>query len=100
MKAAGINTDIFKPHSTRAASTSKAQSCDVPISSILKAASWKRGSVFHRFYNGDIVGGSEHTEFVPPCIFVCTSLGLLMWPQSLKYDQPCACVVSRVISAM
>ena len=63
MKAAGINTDIFKPHSTRAASTSKAQSCDVPISSILKAASWKRDSVFHRFYNRDIVGGSEHTEF-------------------------------------
>ena len=43
MKAAGINTDIFKPHSTRAASTSKAQSCDVPINSILKAASWNTG---------------------------------------------------------
>lgn len=63
MKAAGINTDIFKPHSTRAASTSKAQSCDVPINSILKAASWKRDSVFHRFYNRNIIVDSGHTEF-------------------------------------
>ena len=39
MKAAGIDTDTFKPHSTRAAATSKAKSCDVSITSILKAAS-------------------------------------------------------------
>ena len=63
MKTAGINTDIFKPHSTRSASTSKAQICDVPINSILKAASWKRDSVFHRFYNRNIVVDSGHAEF-------------------------------------
>ena len=63
MKAAGINTDIFKPHSTRSASTSKAQICDVPINSILKAASWKRDSVFHRFYNRNIIVDSGHAEF-------------------------------------
>ena len=63
IKAAGINTVIFTPHSTRAASTSKAQSCDVSINSILKAASWKSDCVFHRFYNKTIESDPEHTQF-------------------------------------
>ena len=63
MEAAGIDTSVFKPHSTRAASTSKAASCDVPINSILKAACWKSDCVFHRFYNKDIESHRECTDF-------------------------------------
>jgi integrase len=48
---AGINTNIFKPHSTRAASTSKAKSCGVPLSTILKAAGWSNNNTFARFYD-------------------------------------------------
>ena len=51
MQVAGIDTSIFKPHSTRAASTSKANSCQVPINSILKVASWSTDCVFNKFYN-------------------------------------------------
>ena len=47
---AGINLDIFKPHSTRAASTSSASRLAVPIQSIMKAATWKKDSVFRKFY--------------------------------------------------
>ena len=42
---------FIKPHSTRAASTSKA---NVPLASIIKAASWKSDCVFQKFYNKPI----------------------------------------------
>lgn len=54
MQAAGIDTTIFKPYSTLAASTSKAKNCKVPVCSILKPASWSTDCVFHRFYNNPI----------------------------------------------
>ena len=54
MQQAGIDTSVFKPHSTRAASTSKAQSCNVPLSAIMQAASWGSDCVFSRFYNKPI----------------------------------------------
>ena len=41
MESAGIDLTIFKPHSTRAATTSKAHASDVPLSSILEAGSRK-----------------------------------------------------------
>lgn len=62
MQAAGIDTAIFKPHSTRSASTSKAKSCNAPMASILQAASWRKDCVFHRFYNKHI-DSQQHTKF-------------------------------------
>lgn len=50
MKSAGIDTSVFKPHSTRAASTSLAMRRDVPISDILKQAGWQNESTFRDFY--------------------------------------------------
>ena len=41
MKAAGINVDIFTPHSTRSAA----------IDDILKTAGWRTSSVFGKFYD-------------------------------------------------
>lgn len=54
MIKAGIDVEVFKPHSTRAASTSKANACQVPIDVILKAASWKGDCTFRKFYNKPI----------------------------------------------
>ena len=53
LKSSGIDTSIYKAHSTRAASTSAAfQSVD--ISTILKAASWSNARTFGTFYNKPI----------------------------------------------
>ncbi len=40
MKDAGIDITTFKPHSTRAASTSKAKAVAVPIQKIQNTAGW------------------------------------------------------------
>ena len=55
MARAGINTEIFKGHSTRSASTSKARSVGVPLEEILKRGSWSSSNTWHNFYNKDIV---------------------------------------------
>lgn len=49
--AAGINTEVFKAHSTRAASCSKAKIQDVPMEDILKAGGWSNTRTFGKFYN-------------------------------------------------
>ena len=51
MDEAGINTKIFKPHSTRAASTSAAHKANVSMAQILKSAGWSNASTFAKFYN-------------------------------------------------
>ena len=50
MQRAGIDTGVFKPHSTRSASVSAAKRRGVSTSDILKAAQWSRESTFQRFY--------------------------------------------------
>lgn len=47
---AGVNTEVFKPHSTRSASSSTAKRCGVSVKDILDAADWSRESTFNRFY--------------------------------------------------
>ena len=56
MIQSGIDVKVFKPHSTRAASTSKANSCQVPLDIILQAASWKGDCTFRKFYDKPIEG--------------------------------------------
>ena len=51
---AGINTQKYKSHSTRGASVSAAKRLGVPVSLILKQASWKEALSFPRFYDKDI----------------------------------------------
>lgn len=51
----GINTDIFKAHSVRAAATSKANMNSVPIGDILRKAGWSSEKTFAKFYNKEIV---------------------------------------------
>lgn len=51
MTSAGVDTTIFKPHSTRAAATSKAKTASVPIQEILKTAGWSSSRYFDKFYD-------------------------------------------------
>ena len=51
LEQAGIDTEIFKSHSTRSAATSAARRAMIPMSSIMRAASWESDNTFRRFYN-------------------------------------------------
>ena len=48
--ASGIDSTIFKAHSTRAASTSTAAQKQLPLNDILKMGDWTSSSTFQRFY--------------------------------------------------
>ncbi len=50
LRAAGIDLNIFTPHSSRAASTSAALQNKIPISSILKTAGWSGVHTFEKYY--------------------------------------------------
>ena len=54
LREAGINVDKYKSHSTRGATTSAAKRLGVPVSLILKQASWKEASSFARFYDKEL----------------------------------------------
>lgn len=54
MALSGIDVSVFKAHSVRSASTSKAQCCSIPIGDILKVAGWSRESTFAKFYRKEI----------------------------------------------
>ena len=54
MQKAGLDTKIFKPHSTRAASSSAAAAKAIPIDSILGAAGWASANTFAKYYNRPI----------------------------------------------
>ena len=51
MGAAGLNLDIFTPHSIRAASTSAAARGSVPLDTILATAGWSNEHTFRKYYN-------------------------------------------------
>lgn len=55
LTASGIDTSRFKPHSTRAASTSAASNASVSLDDILHTAGWSSESTFAKFYNKPIV---------------------------------------------
>jgi hypothetical protein len=46
----GIDTGVFKAHSTRSAATSKAYLCGLSVTDILQKANWSKDSTFKRFY--------------------------------------------------
>jgi hypothetical protein len=55
----GIDVNIFKPHSTRAASTTAANVRNVPMSTIL---GWKKDCMFRKFYKKPIVMDKSYSE--------------------------------------
>ena len=52
---AGVDTNVFTPHSCRSASTSKAKAVGISRSDIMKKAGWSRDSTFKKFYEKDII---------------------------------------------
>lgn len=54
LKASGIDTTKFAPHSTRAASTSAALASGININTLMQQASWKRANTFAKHYNKPI----------------------------------------------
>lgn len=60
MQMAGVDVNVYKPHSTRAASTSKAKEKQVPLENIMKAAMWSQSSTFATYY--DKVIDSQENE--------------------------------------
>ena len=59
---AGINTDIYKPHSCQSASTNKARDNGVDITDILKRGCWKSQNTFTKFYSKDIINKENSGE--------------------------------------
>lgn len=59
---AGINTDVYKPHSCRSASTIKARDNGLSITDILKRGYWKSQNTFAKFYSKGIVNKENSGE--------------------------------------
>jgi len=49
MTAAGIDTSIFKPYSSRRAATSASKVADVPLDEIMATSGWRSSSAFAVF---------------------------------------------------
>jgi len=54
LATAGINLTLYSPHSTRAASTSKAALKGIPLNTIIRTAGWSSDQTFRAFYNKPI----------------------------------------------
>ena len=55
MTSAGINTHVFKPHSSRSASTSAAARAGLSVQDILRTAGWSNAGTFEKFYHKEVV---------------------------------------------
>ena len=62
MKDAGIDVNIFKSHSVRGASCSKAAGAGVTTRQILEAADWSSEGTFQKFYHRNL-DGYDKTKF-------------------------------------
>jgi len=64
MAKAGVNVNVYRPHSLRAASTSKAFQAGTNIDDILHNAGWSNATTFARFYNKPIQKQNKLAENV------------------------------------
>ena len=51
---AGFDTEVFKAHSTRSASFSRAEVTGISLTDIIKQGHWSQASTFQRFYRKSI----------------------------------------------
>lgn len=51
LKLSGVDTAVFRAHSTRAASSSDLALKGFSVSQIMKRADWSRAKTFQTFYN-------------------------------------------------
>ena len=64
LSLAGIDSSIFKGHSFRGTSTSKAVSLGVSLDVILKAADWKNAGTFAKFYRRETSSVGQFAQAV------------------------------------
>ena len=62
LKMSGIDTEKFKAHSKRAASTSEALRKGVSIDDILKMGNWSNKSVWQKYYKKDLSAAERYQE--------------------------------------
>jgi len=62
LETAGVNTEKFKAHSKRAASTSEALRKGVSIEDILKMGNWSNKSVWQKHYKKDLSTAERYQE--------------------------------------
>jgi len=62
LKLAGVNTDLFKAHSTRSAATSKVAKAGVSLKEIVKRGRWSKESTFLKYYCKPI-SNEDNTSF-------------------------------------
>ena len=59
MCKAGINVQMFKPGSTRAASSSQARKAGVPLEEVLQTGGWSQETTFSKWYRKSIVTATD-----------------------------------------
>jgi len=62
MQKSGIDVNLFKPHSTKAAATSKAFLKFVPLEHILSVAGWSSSGTFAKFYRKPVINTDSVTN--------------------------------------
>ena len=64
MSDVGLDISIFKPHSTRSASTSAAKSANIQLDEIMATGGWRSNSVFAKYYHKPIVSDGTFVNVV------------------------------------
>jgi site-specific recombinase XerD len=64
LTSVGIDTNIFKAHSTRGASTSKANKFGLSVEQIMKKANWKSATTLQKFYKKPVIGEDVFAQTV------------------------------------
>ena len=62
MQLSGINLDVYKVHSTRAASVSAAHRAQVPVQEILRKAGWSSAQTFAIYYDKNLDTSESSTS--------------------------------------
>lgn len=55
----GIDTTVFRAHSTRSAATSAAKGAKLSVNTIMNAAGWANASTFRKFYDKPIITDTD-----------------------------------------
>ena len=63
-KLAGVDVSVYKPHSVRSATTSKAKRNHASLDEIMKTAGWSSAATFAKFYDKEIVSNVTFNEAV------------------------------------
>ena len=64
MRSSGIDISVFKAHSVRSASTSRAKLNSIPIKDILKVAGWTNAETFAHYYQRDIQKSDSYADSI------------------------------------